>query len=383
MSLTLAPATLRIPAEGTARRRRALAQDITTIWARLLISPHSLIRGEYAAAFEHAICATWDVDTALGTSSGTSALHIALLASGIGPGNYVGIPTHTFYSTAEAVCMTGATPVFIDIEPMTYTLDPKCAREAYKKYPLKAIIPVHLYGQPCNMDALLSFARLYNITVIEDASQAHGARYHGHYVGSLGAFGCFSLYEGKNIGGLGDAGLITVANETPGMAKQLWRLHDLGRVPENRYEHTIHGLRARMREEDAAVALVQLGYLDKWNARRAHIAARYTEAFARLPVILPFVAEHVESAWYKYVMLVSDGVERARLAQHLREWGIGTEHLYPMPLCDQPVFRDKYPVMGKQVAVQVCERVVGLPIYPELTEDEIGQVIACVKRFYE
>lgn len=374
-----------IPAEGTARRLRALHAAIRSLQDDILLSG-TLLQGPHVAALEQTIRRVWDVRCAVGVSSGTAALEIALLAAGVGSGKQVIVPVHTFYSTASAVIAIGAIPVFVDIDPITYTLDPLAVRAALSS-DTAAIIAVHLYGQPANMDALLAIAAERGIKVIEDASQAHGATYRDGTVGGIGDFGCFSLYVGKNVGGLGDAGLITVGHlPDRELVGTLLRLRDLGRLPgrQTRYVHEeAFGKRARMREEDAAVILLELGYLDAWTKRRQEIAEAYTAALALLPVQTPTIGADRTHVFYKYPLLTADAHERKLLADHLNAQGIETEQLYPLPLCDQPAFRSvAHEVASCTVARDITSRVLCLPVYPELHDEEQVRVIDEIEQFY-
>jgi dTDP-4-amino-4,6-dideoxygalactose transaminase len=384
MAISPSKSTTTIRAEGTARRLRALRAPILALQEEILLSG-TLLQGPRVATLEQAIRRAWGVCCAVGVSSGTAALEIVLRAAGIQPGQQVIVPAHTFYSTASAVVEIGAIPVFVDVDPSTYTIDPMAVRAALTE-DVAAIIAVHMYGQPAMMDALRETATERGIVLIEDASQAHGAQYRGQYVGSIGHFGCFSLYCGKNIGGLGDAGLITVAKppslELPGI---LWQLRDLGRLPgrETRYRHERLGMRARMREEDAAVTLLQLNFLAEWTRRRSAIAENYTAAFALLPVQTPTIGADRTHVFYKYPVLVATAQERQLLAEYLDAQGIETEQLYPRALCDQLVFQSvPHVVASCDVARDVTSRVICLPIYPELSDEELAWVITAVEQFY-
>lgn len=382
--MTIFTPTLTIPAEGTARRLRALHAPILHLQEEILLSG-VLLQGPRVAALEQAIRRVWNVRCAVGVSSGTAALALALRAAGVRPGQQVIVPAHTFYSTASTVVEIGAIPVFVDIDPITYTLDP-CAVRAALTPDTAAIIAVHLYGQAAQMDALCEIAARREIVLIEDASQAHGAQYREQYVGSIGSYGCFSLYEGKNIGGLGDSGLITVRHPSNlELIGTLLRLRDLGRLPgrDTRYAHELLGWRARMREEDAAVILLELGYLDAWTKRRQEIAEAYTTAFAHLPVQTPTIGADCVHVFYKYALLTANAQERKLLAEYLDTLGVETEQLYPLALCDQPVFQAvPHVVASCDVARDVTSRVVCLPIYPELHDEELARVITAVEQFY-
>ncbi|MGB8346630.1 MAG: DegT/DnrJ/EryC1/StrS family aminotransferase [Ktedonobacteraceae bacterium] len=376
--------TTTISAEGTARRLRALSAPILALQEEIL-SSGNLLQGPHVAALEQAVRRVWNVRCAVGVASGTAALEITLRAAGVHPGQQVIVPAHTFVSTASAVADIGAIPVFVDIDPSTYTIDPRAVRAALTAE-TAAIIAVHLYGQPAEMATLRTIAAERGIVLIEDASQAHGATYRDRAVGSIGDFGCFSLYCGKNIGGLGDSGLITVRQPaTLEVCGLLFRLRDLGRLPgrATRYQNDLLGKRARMREEDAAVILLELGYLDEWTRRRQAIAEAYTATFAHLPVQTPTIGADRTHVFYKYALLAASAQERKFLADFLETQGIETEQLYPLALCDQPVFQSvPHAVASCDIARDVTSRVVCLPIYPELSDEELARVITAVEQFY-
>jgi len=329
--------------------------------------------GDRVRGLEVAVERDWGTP-ALATSSGSSALQIALLAAGVGPGDEVLVPALTFVSTAFAVCAVGATPVFVDIDPTTYTLDPGAGARAVSSR-TAALIAVHLYGQMAPMPALLDLAAAHQLVVIEDCAQAHGAELAGAPAGSWGMFGCFSLYVGKNIGGLEDAGLITFGD--PGQRAELVRLRDLGRDPGLRYRHESWGLRARLGEFSAAVVGCQLPLLAAWNQRRQQIAARYDRALASVAVAtVPTVAPGRTHVYYKYTVLAADPTG---LAAHLATCGVETERIYPRLVCDQPAFTHlPHRVESLPVARAVVNRLVCLPMFPELRDDEVDRVIDAV-----
>lgn len=338
--------------------------------------------GPRVKAFEEAIKVNWGVH-AVTTSSGTAALFLSLKVAGIQPGDEVIVPALTFASTSFAVNSIGAVPVFVDVEPWTYTLDPECVEAAITEK-TRAIIVVHLYGQMANMRALQEISQKYHLTLIEDAAQAHGARYQGQYAGSLGDFGCFSLWYGKNMGGLGDGGLVTTHHFQA--KERLRRLRNLGRDAgiANRYEHEEWGIRSRMHEIDAAVCLWQLSQLERWNQRRRELAHRYTEAFASLPVASPYIAPERVPVYYKYALLAASPEAREQLEGYLNRHGVETERIYPILVPNLKAYQQGLAHRKERLAVSedILARLLCLPLYPELTEEELEYVIATLRRFY-
>ncbi len=367
-----------IRVEGTNRRLRALEPQIINLVSEVIASGKYLL-GPRVDTLEKTIGQSWGV-SALASSSGTASLQIALMAANVKAGDEVIVPALTFASTAFAVQAVGATPVFVDVDPYTLNLDPQAAHAAIRDN-TAAIIPVHLHGQMADMQPLMELASKYNLTIIEDCAQAHGATYHGKYAGSMGNFGCFSFYAGKNIGGLEDAGLVTFSDST--VEQRIRRLRDLGRTTE-RYVHQEWGLRARMGEFTAAVILEELKYLEDWNQRRREIAARYDAAFANLPIKTPTVALGCGHVYYKYTIRMPSALEREKLQRHLAKMGVETERIYPTLVSDQPAYTNGTPhrVEDLYVAKEAVEQLLCLPMFPELGEHEIDRVINAVQQYY-
>jgi dTDP-4-amino-4,6-dideoxygalactose transaminase len=298
---------------------------------------------------------------------------LALRACDIGPGHEVITVANTFIATVEAIALVGATPVFVDIDPETYTMDWTQLSRALTPR-TRAIVPVHLYGHPVEMQPVLEFAQEHGLWVIEDASQAHGAIYHGQRVGSMGDIGCFSLYYSKNLGAYGEAGIcVTRDNE---LAESLRMLRDHGsRV---RYHHEMLGTNARLDELQAAVLRVKMRYLEEWNtARQAHARA-YTEQLQDVVEALPVVRPHNTHVYYVYVAQVQN---REYFRQALEHQGIATAVHYPIPIHLQPACaRYGYKRGMLPVTEAVAERLVSLPMYPELTAEQIQAVVNAVKK---
>ena len=332
-----------------------------------------LFLGPQSKAFEQEFATYSGCDYGVGCSSGTDALVLALRACDIGPGHEVITVANTFIATVEAIALVGATPVFVDIDPETYTMDWTQLSRALTPR-TRAIVPVHLYGHPVEMQPVLEFAQEHGLWVIEDASQAHGAIYHGQRVGSMGDIGCFSLYYSKNLGAYGEAGIcVTRDNE---LAESLRMLRDHGsRV---RYHHEMLGTNARLDELQAAVLRVKMRYLEEWNAARQAHARAYTEQLQDVVEALPVVRPYNTHVYYVYVVQVQN---REYFRQALEHQGIATAVHYPIPIHLQPACaRYGYKRGMLPVTEAVAERLVSLPMYPELTAEEIQAVVNAVKK---
>jgi dTDP-4-amino-4,6-dideoxygalactose transaminase len=332
----------------------------------------SYILGDEVAAFERALAAQCGVAHAVGVASGTDAIALALRAFGVGPGDEVITVSHTALATVAAVLATGAVPVLVDVEPDHYTLDP-AALEAAATTRTKAVVPVHLYGQAADMDAIVAFASGRGIFVIEDCAQAAGARLGAKVLGALGQAGCFSFYPTKNLGALGDAGAV-VTNDAA-IAGRLRRLRQYG-WDERRGTNGI-GVNSRLDPLQAAILGVKLPRLDEWVARRAEIARRYSTAFAGLPMKTPGVRNGSEHAFHLYVIRTAD---RDALRQSLGAAGVETGIHYPAPVHRQRGYaeRVRVPAGGLPVSERLCGTILSLPLYPELAEGEVERVIAAV-----
>jgi len=332
-----------------------------------------LFLGPQSKAFEQEFATYSGCDYGVGCSSGTDALVLALRACEIGPGHEVITVANTFIATVEAIALVGATPVFVDIDPETYTMDwTQLSRVLTPR--TRAIVPVHLYGHPVEMQPVLEFAQEHGLWVIEDASQAHGAIYHGQRVGSIGDLGCFSLYYSKNLGAYGEAGIcVTRDNE---LAESLRMLRDHGsRV---RYHHEALGTNARLDELQAAVLRVKMRYLEEWNAARQAHARAYTEQLQDVVEALPVVRPYNTHVYYVYVVQVQN---REYFRQALEHQGIATAVHYPIPIHLQPACaRYGYKRGMLPVTEAVAERLVSLPMYPELTAGQIQAVVNAVKK---
>lgn len=338
----------------------------------------AFILGPETEQFEEHFAAFCNVKHAIGLDSGTAALHLALMALGVGAGDEVISTTHTFVATTEPISLLGARPVFVDIDPRTYNIDP-AKLEAAITPRTKAIIPVHLYGQPAEMDALLDIARKHNVPVIEDAAQAHGALYRGQKIGSLGEMACFSFYPGKNLGAYGDAGALLTNNDE--LAKKIRMLRNHGRT--SKYEHDITGYGFRMDGIQGAILDAKLGHLPEWNAaRRAH-ADYYTELLSNVDdsIVLPYEPAHVCAVYHLYVIRTR---KRNELMQYLKEQGIEAGIHYPVPLHLQPVYKNLGYARGDFPETErAATEILSLPLYPELTHPQMERVVETMRDFHK
>lgn len=332
-----------------------------------------LFLGPRQRAFEQTFAAYCGCQHGVGVSSGTDALALALRACDIGPGDEVITVSNTFIATVEAIAMVGATPVFVDIDPETYLMDWRELENVLTPQ-TRAILPVHLYGHPVEMQPIMDFARKHGLRVIEDASQAHGATYQGQRVGSFGDVAAFSLYYSKNLGAFGEAGICTTNNEA--LAEKMRMIRDHGsRV---RYQHEVMGVNARLDEMQAAVLQIKMPYLEQWNAARQSHADAYTAQLRGIVEKVPVTRSWATHVYCYYVVQVP---ERDQLRKALEQEGIGTNIHYPTPIHLQPVCaRYGYKNGMLPVTEAVASRIVSLPMYPELTEEQIQLVVAAVKR---
>jgi len=339
-----------------------------------VIDNTSFILGKEVSEFEKNFAAFSRAQFCIGIDSGTAALHLALLLCDVKPGDEVITTTHTFIATAEVISVIGARPVLVDIDPRTYNIDPQQIERAITPR-TKAIIPVHLYGQPAEMDAILAIARRHNLRVIEDAAQAHGAEYRGRRAGTMGDLACFSFYPGKNLGAYGDAGAIVTNNAD--FAERARLLRDHGR--RSKYEHHIVGYGYRLDALQAAILGAKLPHLENWNARRRAIADYYTELLTNADVVTPFVPQDITPIYHIYCIRHPN---RDGLQKHLKARGIETGIHYPIPLHLQPVYETLgYKHEDFPHAEKAASEILSLPIYPELTDAQVEMIVQTVKEF--
>lgn len=357
-------------------QHRAIAGDVMSAVERVF-SEQKFILGDEVVALEHEIAAYCDADHAIGCNSGTDALIIALQALGIGPGDEVITTPFSFFATASSICRAGATPVFVDIEPDTFNIDPNLVEDAVTPR-TRAIMPVHLYGQCCEMEPIQRIATQHNLAIVEDAAQAIGAEYRGRRAGVLGTIGCFSFFPTKNLGGAGDGGMMTTDN--PELAARMKRLRVHGDV--GGYEHVEVGMNSRLDALQAAVLRVKLQHLDHWSVRRQHHAKRYGELFRQHGVLdliaPPKVRADRRHVFNQYCVRVRDG-HRDQVLQGLKSRKVGCAVYYPKPLHLQTCFK----MLGYQPgdfpqAEAACHDVLALPSYPELPAMDQERVVDCL-----
>lgn len=359
-----------IPTIDLNRQYQSIRAEVDDAIARVL-AEGAFILGEEVAAFENEFAEYCGVAHAIGVASGTDALQLALLACGIGAGHEVIAPSHTAVATIAAIEMTGAKPVLVDIELTRLGLDPQAVAAAITNR-TRGILPAHLYGCPVDLNPILEIAREKKIVVLEDCSQAHGARYHGRRVGGWGDIAAFSFYPTKNLGALGDGGAV-VTND-PQMAEKVRLLRQYGW--KERYVSQVKGMNSRLDELQAAILRVKLRHLDDWNARRRELANFYLDLLSGTDLVLPTQPEDSEHVFHQFVIRHS---RRDELQAQLRAQGIHTLVHYPVPVHLQPAYANLSP-MDKTLSKseRAAREVLSLPMYPELTEDEVRRVSQCI-----
>ncbi len=326
------------------------------------------VLGEEVACFERNFLSLCGAKYAAGVNSGTSALHLALLALGIGPGDEVITVSHTFIATVSAIHYAGATPVLVDIDPKFYTIDPFKIEEKIT-FKTKAIIPVHLYGQSAPMDEICDIAKKHGLFVIEDAAQAHGATYKGEPVGSIGDIACFSFYAGKNLGACGEGGMVTTNNLE--LINKVKKLRDWGQ--EKKYYHDLIGYNYRMEAIQGALLDVKLRKMEDWNASRKKIAETYSDKLDTKKCFIPQVRNGNEHVYHIYNVMVRNRDEKRML---LDEIGIGTGIHYPIPVHLQKCYQFLgYREGDLPVTEDVSKNIVSLPMYPQLGMEKVDQII--------
>ena len=332
------------------------------------------ILGKDVSLFETEFAAYCETEHCVGVASGTDALFLALKAVGVEQGDEVITAVNSFIATALAIRMVGAKPVFVDVDPVTYNLDISQVENKITSR-TKAIIPVHLYGQPADMNAICDVAHKAGLKVVEDACQAHGARYGGKRAGTLGDVAAFSFYPGKNLGAYGDGG--AVVTQCAEIAEKVKTFRNYGQ--EKKYVHPVMGYNSRLDTMQAAILRVKLRYLDKWNDQRRNNAATYDRLLKDSPVVTPVVAEGNESVYHLYVIRTQ---ERDKLSDYLKANQIFAGLHYPIPMHLQGMFSDLgYKEGDFPVAEQVAGEILSLPMFPELSQEECERVTECVKSF--
>lgn len=336
---------------------------------RSVINTSAFAGGPFVEKFEDDFASYCGCEHVVGVGSGTEALWLALLACGIGAGDEVVTVPNTFMATAEAITYSGARPVFVDVDDRTYTMDP-ARLEAAVSPRTKAIIPVHLFGQSAEMDSILEIAQKHDLFVIEDAAQAHGAKYNGRMVGTMGDIGCFSFYPGKNLGALGEAGAVITDDKQ--LQEKIRTLRDHGQL--RKYHHQLIGWNCRMDGIQAAALSVKLKYLDHSNSLRRSHASKYRSAFDKLDtVVTPLVAPSAEHVYHIYAIRTED---RDQIMYGLNEKGIQCGVHYPVPIHLQKAYQSLgYSKGSFPVSERIARELISLPMFPELTSVEIDTVI--------
>lgn len=342
-----------------------------------VISRTAFVGGPFLQSFEESFAAFCGVNHCIGVGNGTDALFIALKTLGIGAGDEVITVANSFIATSEAVTMTGARVVFVDIDPKTYNIDVARIEEKITGK-TKAILPVHLYGQPADMDPILEIARKHGLKVVEDAAQAHGALYKGRRVGSIGDIACFSFYPGKNLGAYGDGGAVVTNSDEWALRARMLANH--GRV--EKYDHDMEGVNSRLDGLQAAILGVKLKYLPEWNERRRRNASLYDEYLKNSGVVTPAVRDDVQPVYHLYVVRCGGNGVREKLQDHLKARGIATGVHYPIALPNLKA----YAYLGHRdpdfpAASAASREIVSLPMFPELVRSEIEYVAESIKEF--
>jgi dTDP-4-amino-4,6-dideoxygalactose transaminase len=364
---------MHVPFVDLTQQYRSLAAEILPA-IESVMGGARFILGEEVAQFEEEFARYCEARYAVGVANGTEALHLALAALEIGPGDEVITAANSFVATAYAISYTGATPVFVDIDPADYNIDPTLIEQAITPR-TKAILPVHLYGHPARMGMILEIARRYGLYVVEDACQAHGARYDERRVGGLGDIGCFSFYPGKNLGAYGDGGAVVTSDRQ--LAERVRELRNYGQRQKN--VHARLGYNSRLDTLQAAILRVKLRYLDAWNEARRRIAARYDELLADADIVRPAASPECEHVFHLYVV---QSEYRDALIEHLQARHIQTGIHYPRPLHQAaPFLRGVTVPVDVPVASAAATRIVSLPMFPEMSDEQIRYVADAVKTF--
>jgi dTDP-4-amino-4,6-dideoxygalactose transaminase len=351
----------------------AIKPELDAAVLRVLASGQYVL-GDEVAAFEEEFSAFCGAGHGIAVNTGTSALHLALLAAGVGPGDEVITVPFTFVASAAAIWMAGARPVFVDIVPASFTMDPMRLEKAITRR-TRAIVPVHLYGQTADMDAIMSIAHRHGVPVVEDACQAHGAGYHGKRAGGIGLSGCFSFYPGKNLGACGEGGIV-VTND-PKQARKMRMLRDWGQ--EQRYHHLLKGFNYRMDALQGAILRVKLRHLDEWTDARRQIAHRYSALLSGSSVAQP--PSELTGRRHVYHIYAVRSRDRNGLRRMLEREGVQTGLHYPIPIHLQPAYADLgYRIGDFPESEAAAREVLSLPIHPDLAPRQVEQVVAAIER---
>ncbi len=369
------PENRSVPMTDLKAQYQRIQKDVDAAIARVVEST-AFVRGADCGQFEREFAVYCGVTAACGVANGTDALTLALKAYGVAPGDEVITVAHTFIATGGAILINGAKPVFVDVDPVSYTMDPEKLEQAITPR-TKVIVPVHIYGHPADMTRILEIANRRGLPVLEDAAQAHGATWQGRRAGSLGHAACFSFYPGKNLGAYGDAGIV-VSNDEAYLAKVRQLANHGGGA--NKYDNVVPGTNSRLDTLQAAVLRVKLSHLDAWNEERRACAELYSKLLADIPGIgLPREIPGARSAWHLYTIRVED---RAALQADLHEQGIATAIHYPRPLHLQPAMAAAGGKLGDlPVTEKLANQVVSLPLYPELPQATVREIASMLRAF--
>jgi dTDP-4-amino-4,6-dideoxygalactose transaminase len=367
---------MHVPLLDLGAQYRTIRGEISSALQQVLQST-AFAGGPFVSAFEKEFASYCGCQFAIGVGSGTAALWLSLLGLGVGAGDEVITTPNTFIATAEAISFCGAAPVLVDVDPVTYTMDPALLERAITSR-TRAVIPVHLYGQTADMDAIRTIAKRHGLIVIEDACQAHGAEYKGQKAGSLADAGCFSFYPGKNLGAYGEAGAVTT-NDTE-LASRIRILRDHGQT--EKYKHALIGWNSRMDGFQGAILSVKLKYLDQWNQARRQHARHYSDLLEHAPhIVPPREAPYARHVYHVYAVRVP---HRDKLMATLAAQGIGCGIHYPVPIHLQKAYEFLGHGRGSFRATEQCAReLLSLPMYPELAAEQISQVAAALIRAAE
>jgi dTDP-4-amino-4,6-dideoxygalactose transaminase len=364
---------VKIPLVDLGAQHRQLETELQAAVQRVF-QRSSFVSGPEVERFEAEFASYLNATSCVAVSSGTAALHLVLHALEIGPGDEVITVPNTFIATAEAISAVGARTVFVDVDPIAYTMDPTQVERAITVR-TRAILPVHLYGQPADLDPLTAIARRYKLTIIEDACQAHGAEYKGRKAGTLGAAGCFSFYPSKNLGACGEGGAVVTSD--PDLAERIRLLRNHGSV--SKYEHCFPGYNFRMEGLQGAFLAVKLKYLDEWNERRRMLAQHYDRLFSGSGVVTPTEMPYAKHVYHLYVIQAEN---REALRRRLAEQDIETGLHYPIPLHLQEAYRSLGYRRGDfPVSERLAERALSLPMYPDLTFEAVEHVASPILEF--
>lgn len=354
---------------GLKQQYDTIAGEIKEALDRVLASGWFIL-GQELTSFEEEFANYVGTGHAIGLNSGSDALLLAVKALDIGPGDEVLTVSHTYISTVDSIVRNGATPVFVDIDPETFCIDPAQIEDKITER-TKAILPVHLYGHPADMTSIMNIAKRHNLFVIEDACQAHGAKYKGERVGSIGDLACFSFYPVKNLGAYGDGGMV-VTNDSK-LAEKLQMLRNYGQ-PE-KHKHVFIGVNSRLDEMQSAILRVKLKYLDQWNQSRRQIADWYNESLRRSGLVTPVERDYAEHVYHLYVVRCEN---REAMQEKLARHEVHTQIHYPVPAHKQPAYKDLGFDISLPATEKTCREILSLPIHPWLNRDDVQTVVNAI-----